>query len=151
MRPHTRSAIDQGFQVAKRVLEADVWMVRYLGNVIGPVSLELVEKGIEAGKLPVGTEIAHWERQEWRRLRELYPQLASRHAEVAPPADAPVAPEIEERRSSLPPPAISPRTTRATFSARPYSSPPPRPVPVPASAPPPLAPAMVETLSLIHI
>ncbi len=60
MRPHTRSAIDQGFQVAKRVLEADVWMVRYLGNVIGPVSLELVEKGIEAGKLPVGTEIAHW-------------------------------------------------------------------------------------------
>lgn len=182
MNPHTISAIDQGFQVAKRVLEAEVWMVRYLGNVVGPISLGLVEKGIAAGKLPRGTEIAHWEEQRWRRLQELYPEL-----EMAPSGDAeegtptPRRPEpsttmisdapavandsnrvyvgqtgnapIEEaalapldqpsdRPSSMPPPA-PPRSARVPFSARAFSSPPPRPIPVPASAPP-VAPAMVH-------
>lgn len=142
MRPHTTSAVDQGCRVAKRVLAAEVWMVRYLGNVIGPISLELVEKGIQAGKLPRGTEIAHSELQRWRPLGELYPQLLAEPAETASPIETlPVSPEAE-RPSSLPPPA-PPRSTRATFSARPYSSPPPRPVPVPASAPPPAAPRMV--------
>jgi hypothetical protein len=94
---------DQGYQVAKRVRQAKLWMVRSGSNVVGPVSLELLERGLEAGKIPSDAEIADARAQHWCPVAKLYPNLMpAQHAQPASqPRLALAAPPVPP-----PPPSI---------------------------------------------
>ncbi len=50
---------------------ADRWYVTNGATAVGPVALELVERGIEAGKIPVESYIRHEMWKIWRPLSEL--------------------------------------------------------------------------------
>ncbi|MFO0586467.1 MAG: hypothetical protein U0441_02945 [Polyangiaceae bacterium] len=50
---------------------ADRWYVTNGATAVGPVALELVERGIEAGKIPVDSYIRHEAWKIWRPLSEL--------------------------------------------------------------------------------
>ena len=50
---------------------ADRWYVTNGATAVGPVALELVERGIEAGKIPVESYIRHEAWKIWRPLSEL--------------------------------------------------------------------------------
>ena len=50
---------------------ADRWYVTNGATAVGPVQLELVERGIEAGKIPVESYIRHELWKIWRPLSEL--------------------------------------------------------------------------------
>jgi hypothetical protein len=50
---------------------ADRWYVTNGATAVGPVGLELVERGIEAGKIPVESYIRHETWKIWRPLSEL--------------------------------------------------------------------------------
>ena len=71
---------DQGYEVAKRVRAAKSWLVRCGTNVVGPVSIELIERGIEAGKIPLDAEMAFGGGGEWRSVAEIFGVPAPRPA-----------------------------------------------------------------------
>ncbi|MEZ4301551.1 MAG: GAF domain-containing protein [Polyangiaceae bacterium] len=50
---------------------ADRWYVTNGATAVGPVALELVERGVEAGKIPVESYIRHEMWKIWRPLSEL--------------------------------------------------------------------------------
>jgi hypothetical protein len=62
-------------------------MVRCGNNLVGPVSLELIERGLEAGKIPADAEMTHLRGSEWRPVAEIYPALVAA-ARPVPPAPA---------------------------------------------------------------
>jgi hypothetical protein len=89
----------QGYQVATRVRAAKHWLVRASGNVIGPVSIELLERGLEAGKIPSDAEMALLGGNEWRQITEIFP---------APPPEASEAPAEPVTFAPFPVPPATP-------------------------------------------
>ncbi|RLB65472.1 MAG: hypothetical protein DRI90_01940 [Deltaproteobacteria bacterium] len=81
----------QGVQVAMRVRAANHWLVRSGTKVIGPVSLELLERGLEAGKIPSDSEMALLGGNQWRQVAEIFPTAPppQRPTPLASPAVAP--------------------------------------------------------------
>jgi hypothetical protein len=69
---------DQGYEVAKRVRAAKSWLVRCGTNVVGPVSIELIERGLEAGKIPADAQMSGEGRGDWRPLAEVFAVPAPR-------------------------------------------------------------------------
>lgn len=124
--PHPQN---QGQSAPNPVQDAEIWMVRNEGNVVGPVSLVLIERGVAAGKIPSTAELAHADDQfhadAWQPVSQRFPLLV-----VEPQADRaePIEVAPEPQRRILPPPA----------SARPR-----RALPTPSSVRPaaPTAPA----------
>jgi hypothetical protein len=60
-------------QVAMRVRATKQWLVRSGDNVVGPVSIELIERGLAAGKIPPDAEMTHVQGGVWRPLAEVFP------------------------------------------------------------------------------
>jgi hypothetical protein len=87
-----------GYQIAKRVRAANHWMVRADGNVIGPVSIELLERGLQGGKIPAGAEMSLAGSRSWRRVAEIFPAPAS----VPAPAPVPASVSYPEAPMSIP-------------------------------------------------
>ncbi|MBW2453322.1 MAG: hypothetical protein JRI68_02375 [Deltaproteobacteria bacterium] len=117
-----------GYQVANRVRSAKHWLVRSDGNVIGPVSLELLERGLEAGKIPVEAEMALLGGNTWRSVSEIF--TAPRSEAVATPTEPVAITPIVDVDAPAQPAAALPVQT--------YPAPPPQPavnvVPQPAQA-----------------
>lgn len=67
---------------------ADRWYITNGATAVGPVALELVERGVEAGKIPVESYIRHEQWKIWRPLTELCVTEAPR------PSDATATPVI---------------------------------------------------------
>ena len=45
---------------------ASVWLVRCGARMVGPVSLELIARGLDAGRIPEDAEMTHIDHPEWR-------------------------------------------------------------------------------------
>lgn len=107
-------AIDPGYEVAKRVRAASSWFVRSGDNVVGPVSIELLERGLAAGKIPADAEMAAEGRDEWRRIADVFPR--TQPVDVVEAVDAFEASAVHEIEASavhaiipVPPPPPSVR------------------------------------------
>lgn len=134
----------QGYQVATRVRTAKHWLVRAGRNVIGPVSIELLERGLEAGKIPSDAEMALLGGNEWRQVTEIFPAPPPEASE-APAEPVTVAPIIElapavqpqvQAPPSEPPPATAltpayPATQPQAYPGQPTFA----PFPVPPATP----------------
>lgn len=99
---------------------ADRWFITNGATAVGPVALELLERGIEAGKIPVESYIRHESWKIWRPLSE----LCVTEAPPLDPTSTPVGPV------PLPLPSdtgsFDPRETTMKPAARP-----PAPIAVP--------------------
>ena len=62
------------------------WMVRSGGNVVGPVSLELIERGLSAGRIPDDAEMAHVDVVEWFPVARYQVPEASQPVPPPPPS-----------------------------------------------------------------
>ena len=69
--------------VARRA--ADRWYVSTGNAAVGPVNLDLLARGVEAGKVPLGAFVRHEEWKVWRPLSELAVLDEVRGDEGAPP------------------------------------------------------------------
>ena len=108
MNDNSRQASLHGYEVAMRVCTAKHWMVRFDGNVVGPVSLHLLERGLVAGKIPVGSQMAFMGGGPWRPVAEVFSEgrlpAAQPQAALPPtPAFIPPVPAV------IPPPPPSVR------------------------------------------
>src|SRR3954466_4780706 len=50
---------------------SDRWYVTTGDTAVGPVNLDLIARGVEAGKVPVGAFVRHEGWRVWRRISEL--------------------------------------------------------------------------------
>ncbi len=90
---------------------ADRWYVTNGATAVGPVALELVERGIEAGKIPVESYIRHELWKIWRPLSELC--ITQQPKPIDPlgsplPMSMPSEPAIFDPRRTTMKPAMTP-------------------------------------------
>lgn len=132
----------EGYQVAKRVRAAKHWLVRSSGNVIGPVSLELLERGLEAGKIPGDAEMSLLGGSTWRPVSEICTAPRS-EAEATPVERVAVTPIVDVGAPALPaaqpapsePPAAQPAVAQpGQTDPAPHPQPPVNVMPQPAQA-----------------
>lgn len=74
----------------------DCWYVSNGAHDVGPVTLGLVRRGVEAGKVPVGSLVRHESWDEWKVLSEVLPGIVPK---VLPERPAPSPPS-----GRIPPP-----------------------------------------------
>lgn len=110
---------------------ADRWYVTNGATAVGPVGLDLVERGIEAGKIPVESYIRHELWKIWRPLSELCV------VEEMRPID-PMATPIVPMSFPLPPPSESGVFDPRQTTMKPAMSAPQPMVVLPPAAPPPV-------------
>jgi hypothetical protein len=144
---------------------ADRWYVTNGATAVGPVALELVERGIEAGKIPVESYIRHEMWKIWRPLSEL---CITQETKPIDPNGTPVIPiviplpsdsgDFDPRRTTMKPamsapaplpdlrlppdtdPDFAPSSTRPPMSSRqPMSTPQPLNQPQPANQAQPMS------------
>lgn len=103
----------------------DEWYVTDGATSIGPVNLELLARGITAGKVPLDAFVRHASWQGWRGLSDLVEQAPSfdpkRTFRMLPAAKAPrVAPRSEHGAPPKPPvPNAPPRETLPSVDVEP--------------------------------
>ncbi len=90
---------------------ADRWYVTNGATAVGPVGLELVERGIEAGKIPVESYIRHELWKIWRPLSELC--ITQEPKPIDPlgtplPTSMPSSPAVFDPRETTMKPAMTP-------------------------------------------
>src|SRR5580692_11221702 len=61
--------LDDVVDVARRA--ADRWYVTVGHTAVGPVNLDLLARGVEAGKVPIDAFVRHEQWKVWRPLSEL--------------------------------------------------------------------------------
>src|SRR5262245_26427537 len=113
---------DQGYEVAKRVRAANSWLVRCGANVVGPVSIELIERGLEAGKIPADDEMRCEARREWRPLAEVFAVPAPRPVTGVFPIST-ARPTPEPRLAPVVPLPIPPAPISVRYADEPISIP----------------------------
>src|SRR3954463_12598071 len=74
--PTTRGALMQNVKMLADVLDVarsatDRWYVTNGATAVGPVNLELLVRGLEAGKVPVSSFIRHEAWKVWRPVYEI--------------------------------------------------------------------------------
>lgn len=52
---------------------ASVWLVRCGNKMVGPVSLELIARGLDAGRIPADAEMTHLDHPVWRPVTAFGP------------------------------------------------------------------------------
>jgi hypothetical protein len=94
---------------------ADRWYVTNGATAVGPVALELVERGIEAGKIPVESYIRHEMWKIWRPLSELCVAQEMRPLDALStpviafsPSPASTDPGFDPRRTTMKPAMSAP-------------------------------------------
>ncbi|HKO52359.1 MAG TPA: hypothetical protein VJV79_31845 [Polyangiaceae bacterium] len=104
---------------------SDRWFVTNGIVALGPVSYELVLRGIAYGRIPAGSFVRHESWQVWRRLEDIETQSAgSRRQIIAELAEHSAGPEKQTRSDGrLPPPPpsgaeLSSRTENIDRAAR---------------------------------
>lgn len=118
---------------------ADRWYVTNGATAVGPVALELVERGIEAGKIPVDSYIRHEGWKIWRPLSELCIQQETRPID---PLGTPLPLAVASDRGSFDPretvmqPAMTPPPPPVIVAEIELPSAPPEPVVVSGAATP---------------
>lgn len=110
---------------------ADRWYVTNGATAVGPVGLDLVERGIEAGKIPVESYIRHELWKIWRPLSELCV------VEEMRPVD-PMATPLVPMSFPLPPPSESGVFDPRETTMKPAMSAPQPMVVLPPAVPPPV-------------
>ena len=88
--------------VAHRIRSASIWLVRSDDNVVGPVSIELIERGIAAGKIPDDAEMAYAGGGEWQRVLDIFPPCDDTAPEPSPSLLPPVSVRYPEEPVSIP-------------------------------------------------
>lgn len=81
------------------------WLLRDGDRIVGPVSLDLLERGIRAGKVPLDAEMALDGHDEWLPVSRVLPRVRPEvHLALPAPADtAPETPEaLDDHEASLP-------------------------------------------------
>lgn len=92
--------------VGPQISGLDRWFVTNGVTAVGPVSYELLRRGVESGRIPAGSFVRHDSWKVWRRLEELE-QLSAAKREEAVVHLAAVSAAAEERASNpynAPPP-----------------------------------------------
>ncbi|MBK8253147.1 MAG: hypothetical protein IPK82_10835 [Polyangiaceae bacterium] len=122
---------------------ADRWYVTNGATAVGPVGLELVERGLEAGKIPVDSYIRHEAWKIWRPLSELCVVQAQAPID---PTQTPLVPLQLSFTSPSDAGDFDPRET----TMKPAMTPPPPPVVeyAPLSTPVPAPVSSEETLEV---
>lgn len=122
---------------------ADRWYVTNGATAVGPVGLELVERGLEAGKIPVDSYIRHEAWKIWRPLSELCV------VQTPAPIDPTQTPLVPLQLSSILPSDTGDFDPRET-TMKPAMTPPPPPVVeyAPVSTPVPAPVSSDETLEV---
>lgn len=49
------------------------WLVRVGADVVGPVSLDQIERGLAEGRIPLDADMAHVDRRRWCSVADLVP------------------------------------------------------------------------------
>lgn len=108
---------------------ADRWYVTNGATAVGPVALELVERGVEAGKIPVESYIRHELWKIWRPLSEL---CVTEAPPTLDPTNSPIMPvplpppsetgSFDPRRTTMKPAVATPRPALAEQAAAEPSS-----------------------------
>lgn len=103
---------------------ADRWYVTNGATAVGPVALELVERGVEAGKIPVESYIRHETWKIWRPLSEL---CVTEAPATLDPTNSPIVPvplpppsetgSFDPRRTTMKPAVATPRPPQAEQAA----------------------------------
>jgi len=103
----------------------DRWYVTNGAVAVGPVSFELMERGVEAGRIPAGSFVRHETWNVWRRLEEIETLTADKRQEQVEHLAAGSA-SAEERASSPfhepPPPPTNEELERASSPELPPAS-----------------------------
>lgn len=121
---------------------AKVWLVRTDDHVVGPVSLDQIERALLRDKIPAGCDLAHVDREGWWPLVWTFPFTSEEARARATLTEAPARPVPAPRRkkiSSLPPgvplPKAKPPPRRRRSGVQPVAvvaAPVPPPAPLPA-------------------
>jgi hypothetical protein len=105
MNAHYIGSTVHAHEVAQRVCAARQWLVRSEGNVVGPVSLDLLGRGVQAGKIPAAAEMSFLGGTEWRRVGDVYPATATPSVPPPPPSfrypEAPISIPKQSLMASL--------------------------------------------------
>lgn len=112
-----------------------MWMVRTSDGMVGPVSLDLIERGLNLGKVPEDAEVAPANTTDWRPVRDvlreieaesLSPQSVERADPIVAAPVVPVGqPEFEWPESFAPSASTSivPQSGQTELGAMPFADP----------------------------
>ena len=108
------------------VWQTPIWMVSVPGNpnVVGPVTLDQIKRGIDHGKLDGGAQIAQQGTNNWAGARQVIQNMAGTHG----------APSMSAMPAPLPSVATPPLGGAPSVPGPYPAAPPPRP---PGAPPPP--------------
>ncbi len=107
-------------------VESDHWYVTNGVTAVGPVSFELMTRGVEAGRIPAGSFVRHQHWKVWRRLEEIE-GLSQKQREEAVERLAQLSADAEIRASNPhneappPPPSSEELEVRILDAKRPPS------------------------------
>ncbi len=123
-------AVDINVQTEEITSNNDQWFVTNGVEAVGPVTFELLSRGVSAGRIPAGSFVRHASWKVWRRLEELKGLTEDKRDEaVARLAQASAS--MEERASNPRHEAPTPPTSEELSAAANDSVPPSiRPAPV---------------------
>lgn len=121
------------------------WLVRSGTTVVGPVSLDRIERGVLRGKIPPGADLAHVDHRDWWPLAWTFPFTSeeARARATLTERPAPATPAAAPPASALPPATPPPVRRRRSSGVQPTARalpPLPRPIPLPSIARDVLAP-----------
>jgi hypothetical protein len=103
-------------------LDADLWYVTNGVVAVGPVSFDLLTRGVAAGRIPPGSYIRHEAWKVWRRLDEIEAlTIDKRQEQVARLANVSAAAEARASnpRNEAPPPPSTEELEQPVSGARP--------------------------------
>jgi hypothetical protein len=97
--PESDGPPDAESVIGLQISNLDRWFVTNGVTAVGPVSFELLRRGVESGRIPAGSFVRHDSWKVWRRLTELE-QLSAEGREEAVQHLAAVSAAAEERASN---------------------------------------------------